>query len=98
MDPLTEAVLDALNQARDLAELPIGEPQLDANLFNDLGFTSLQIVDLALCIEQTLDLQEFPLQAWLDAQPTLGPLAFTVRSLVLQCERLLETQPVRATL
>ena len=90
MDHLTEAVLDALNQARDLAEVPIRELELDANLFDDLGFTSLQMVDIALCIEDTLKLDEFPLQAWLDVQPELGPYAFTVRSLVRQCEALLE--------
>jgi len=90
MDHVTEAVLDALNQARDLAEVPIRELELDASLFDDLGFTSLQIVDVALCIEDVLKLDEFPMQAWLDAQPELGPSAYTVRSLVRQCEVLLE--------
>jgi hypothetical protein len=90
MDTVTQAVLDALHQARDLAEVPVREPELDASIFEELGFTSLQMVDVALCIEEALKLDEFPLQDWLDAQPDLGSAAYTVRSLVWQCEKLLE--------
>jgi acyl carrier protein len=59
-----------------------------ANLFSDLGLSSLELVDLAVGLERNLGIDEFPLQLWLDLQPTYGADGYTVGSLVAACGRL----------
>jgi acyl carrier protein len=58
-----------------------------ANLFSDLGLSSLELVDLTVELERSLGIDEFPLQLWLDLQPTLAD-GYTVGSLVAACGRL----------
>jgi acyl carrier protein len=59
-----------------------------ANLFSDLGLSSLELVDLAVELERSLGFVEFPLQQWLDLQPAQGADGYTVGSLVAACGRL----------
>lgn len=59
-----------------------------ANLFSDLGLTSLELVDLAVELERSLGIDEFPLQLWLDLQPAKGRDGYTIGSLVSACGRL----------
>jgi acyl carrier protein len=90
LDDVAKRVVDAV--ARAAGGLPVESVELRANLA-DLGLSSLQLVDVALCIEEALGLSEFPIQAWLDAQAELGERGFTVESLVGECRRLLDADP-----
>lgn len=56
-------------------------------LIEDVGLDSLRFVDLTVGLEDALQIPEFPMQDWVDAQVEAGrPL--TVGALVLECERL----------
>lgn len=78
-------VISALARVGELEGLAVGDIAPDARLFRDLGFTSLQIVDISLCLEKELGLPEFPFQAWMDTQMELGDRGFTVQSLIDYC-------------
>src|SRR5690242_12982642 len=63
---------------------PIGEQSL---LIEDVGLDSLRFVDLTVALEDALQIVEFPMQDWVDAQVE-ADLPLTVGALVLECERL----------
>lgn len=62
----------------------IGEQSL---LIEDVGLDSLRFVDLTVALEDALQIAEFPMQDWVDAQ-VAADLPLTVGALVLECERL----------
>jgi len=86
MPDLVDVVCSAILQAA--TGLSPHEVHAQAKL-SDLGITSLEIVDVALRIEQELMIEEFPLQEWLDEQLALGEQGFSVQSLVDACRRVL---------
>lgn len=85
-------VLVALARAGELEGLTAEDIPLSANLFKDLGFTSLQIVDVGLCIEAALGIEELPLQDWIDDQSARVEDGFTVRSLIEHCTAVMSAQ------
>lgn len=88
LDDTASKVMVALSRAGMPEGLSVHALAPDAHLFRDIGFTSLQIVDLALCIEEALQIDEFPLQAWADAEMELGEGGFTVQRLIDYCSLL----------
>ncbi|MDH5675261.1 MAG: acyl carrier protein [Myxococcales bacterium] len=59
------------------------------SLVDDLGLTSLQMVDLTLALEDAFDLDEFPMQDWVEQETQRGEEGFSVASLVDACAELL---------
>lgn len=55
----------------------------DTSIVDDLGFDSLDFVDLTLELESAMGLEEFPIQQWADIQMDQAPPRFTVRALAL---------------
>ena len=55
------------------------------SLIRDLGLTSLTMVDLTLALEEAFELDEFPMQAWVDQELLRGEQGFGVASLVESC-------------
>jgi acyl carrier protein len=56
----------------------------EANIFLDLGFDSIQIVEITAELESSLGV-ELPMQRWLDEQSYLDACSFTVASLIELC-------------
>jgi acyl carrier protein len=57
----------------------------------ELGLDSLTMIDLAVGIEEVLGIAEFPIQAWADYEASREQPRYTMLSLIVACERLLET-------
>lgn len=55
----------------------------------ELGMDSLKMVDLAVALEQSLGIAEFPLQAWADQEAERDEPRFTIAALVDACGDLL---------
>jgi acyl carrier protein len=64
----------------------------DMSLVDDLGMDSIRFLDLTFAIEDLLNLTEFPIQQWVDAESTRSGPRFTVRSLVAFCAMRVEVE------
>jgi acyl carrier protein len=70
----------------------------DSLLIEELGVDSLSFVDLALALEDLLEVDEFPMQAWVD-ECVSHDQPLTVGSLVAACDQLVRpssSRPERA--
>src|SRR5262245_35834082 len=63
-----------------------GSLSKDTLLLEELGLDSLKFVDLTVALETMLEVPEFPMQEWIDAQLEAGR-ALTVGQLVIACQR-----------
>lgn len=61
--------------------------QPEASLVDDMGCDSFRFVDLTLSLEKALEISEFPLHVWADAEGSKSDRRFTVRSLVKEVQR-----------
>jgi acyl carrier protein len=85
----SEAVMETIRNllatlVRD-SGIDSGDIRIDTSLVDDLALDSLSFVDLTLAIEDSLGLEEFPMQAWADAEGGRASPSYTVRSLVEAC-------------
>ena len=69
-----------------LQERGVREPELGAQTsLLELGMDSLKLVELAVILEETLHLREFPMQRWADEESARDDRRFTVGSLIDFC-------------
>lgn len=61
--------------------------QLESSLVDDLELDSLKFVDLMGAIETAFGIDEFPMQAWVDAELEREGSRFTVAALLDACLR-----------
>jgi acyl carrier protein len=76
------------------AELGYRGPTIStaASLLDDVGLTSIKFVDLTVGLEDLLQIEEFPMQRWIDEQAMLDEGArFTVGALVEECLRIVSS-------
>ena len=59
------------------------------SIVHDLGMTSLKMVDMTLALEDAFQIEEFPIQDWIDGEAQKGEGGFAVQSLVDECVRLI---------
>ncbi|MBN1656097.1 MAG: hypothetical protein JXA30_20180 [Deltaproteobacteria bacterium] len=58
------------------------EITMETSIVDDLGFTSLNFVDLTIAIEEALGIDGFPMLGWIDEENLKADKHFTVYSLV----------------
>jgi acyl carrier protein len=92
IDVVFEKVQEVLNRLVDKSMLNRQNITMDSYLVEDLGFTSLNFVELTLALERALDIRIFPIQEWIDDEMTRESHRFTVRSLVSKCVELIAEQ------
>lgn len=65
---------------------PNGRLDERLSIVDDLGVDSLRFIDLAVALEESLNISEFPMQAWYDGEVGKDAPRFTVESLLQVCE------------
>lgn len=76
------------------AELGYRGPAISSgvSLLDDIGLTSIKFIDLTVDLEDLLQIEEFPMQRWIDEQAMLDEeTRFTVGSLVEECLRVVSS-------
>src|SRR6185312_15427617 len=76
---LDPEILRRVRRALERVEPAIARARLEpaTSLVDDLGLDSIRFVDLAFALEDALDLEEFPMQAWADAEANRAGRRFT---------------------
>jgi acyl carrier protein len=86
-----ELFAEVTEVVRAALELDEGAPRIEPETsLLALGLDSLNAAELAVSLEAALGLDEFPMQAWADAEALRDEPQFTVGSLVAACEALME--------
>jgi acyl carrier protein len=67
------------------AGVVVGSIRPESSLIDDLALDSLKFVDLTLALERVFELDEFPMQDWVDLEAEKEN-GFLVASLALACE------------
>jgi acyl carrier protein len=81
-------VLDTVRHALEqVIERPLNDKPASAalSLVEDLGIDSLKFVDLTVALEDAFELDEFPMQAWVDREAHKEAPRFTVLALARAC-------------
>jgi acyl carrier protein len=80
-----ERVKIAIKELCASAGLTYKSIDLETSLIEDLGLTSLDLVDLTIALEKVLSIGEFPIRDWMDEEVLRDGKRYTVRSLVNKC-------------
>jgi acyl carrier protein len=80
-------VVESLLRERGAESIVVVE---QTSLVDELGFDSLDFVDLTLEIERALGREGFPVQEWLDDQTAASGARFTIAALVEACVAFVE--------
>jgi len=93
MQTLQNTVFEKVRKALERVDARVVAAQvnLDTSVVHDLGLDSLRFVDLTIALEEALNIGEFPIQEWHDAESTLASEPrFTMGSLVALCIRCID--------
>jgi hypothetical protein len=84
---LDDMVLERVRSALLLIDRRLSREDLalHTSLVDDLAVDSLKLVDLAFVLEESLELDEFPLQDWADEEKRRVGKRFTLASLAAFC-------------
>jgi acyl carrier protein len=72
----------------------VGHQEIAPNMsiVTDLGIDSMRLVELTVALEDSLGIEHFPSQQWVDDEMSKDGVRFTVGSLIRQCEICLQAQ------